>query len=50
MGDDSANFGLLADTGTVANGPGGAERCGRAAIPKVQNQMAFNGFPAPLSR
>lgn len=50
MGDGSANFGLLADTRTVANGPGGAERCGRAAIPKVQNQMAFNGFPAPQWR
>lgn len=50
MGDGSANFGLLADTRTATNGPKGTERCGRAAIPSVQNQRAFSGFPAPSWR
>ncbi|MER5738891.1 hypothetical protein ABT117_24840 [Streptomyces sp. NPDC002262] len=50
MGDGSANFGILADTRTATNGPSGTERCGRAAIPSVQNQQAFNGFPAPSWR
>ncbi|MCX4742198.1 hypothetical protein [Streptomyces antibioticus] len=47
MGNGSANFGILADTRTATNGPSGTERCGRAAIPSVQNQQAFSGFPAP---
>ncbi|MFE7243234.1 hypothetical protein [Streptomyces sp. NPDC057580] len=47
MGDDSPNFGILADTRTATNGPSCRERCGRAAIPSVQNQRAFTGFPAP---
>ncbi|MER7666805.1 hypothetical protein [Streptomyces sp. NPDC096193] len=47
MGDGSANFGILADTRTATKGPSGTERCGRAAIPSVQNQKAFSGFPAP---
>ncbi|WP_158828113.1 hypothetical protein [Streptomyces sp. NRRL S-118] len=50
MGDGSANFGILADTRTATNGPSGTERCGRAAIPSVQNQRAFTGFPAPSWR
>jgi hypothetical protein len=50
MGDGSANFGLLADTRTATNGPNGTERCGRAAIPSVQNQRAFTGFPVPSWR
>lgn len=50
MGDGSANFGILADTRTATNGPSGTERCGRAAIPSVQNQQAFAGFPAPSWR
>ncbi|MGW2461848.1 cell envelope integrity protein TolA [Streptomyces sp. NPDC001761] len=50
MGDGSANFGILADTRTVTNGPSGTERCGRAAIPSTQNQQAFSGFPAPAWR
>ncbi|WP_458248273.1 hypothetical protein [Streptomyces sp. MAI_2237] len=50
MGDGSANFGILADTRTATNGPSGTERCGRAAIPSVQNQRAFSGFPAPSWR
>ncbi|WP_413755069.1 hypothetical protein [Streptomyces sp. MMBL 11-3] len=50
MGDGSANFGLLADTRTVTNGPSGSERCGRAAISSTQNQKAFSGFPAPAWR
>jgi hypothetical protein len=50
MGDGSANFGILADTRTATNGPSGTERCGRAAIPSVQNQQAFSGFPAPSWR
>ncbi|MFF0018818.1 hypothetical protein [Streptomyces sp. NPDC005374] len=50
MGDGSANFGLLADTRTATKGPTGTERCARAAIARVQNQMAFNGFPAPAWR
>lgn len=50
MGDGSANFGLLADTRTATNGPSGTERCGRAAIPSVQNEQAFSGFPAPAWR
>ncbi|MEW2570197.1 hypothetical protein [Streptomyces sp. NPDC047070] len=50
MGDGSANFGLLADTRTATNGPSGTERCGRAAIPRTQNQQAFSGFPAPSWR
>ncbi|WP_421111116.1 hypothetical protein [Streptomyces sp. NEAU-S77] len=50
MGDGSAGFGILADTRTATNGPSGTERCGRAAIPSVQNQRAFSGFPAPSWR
>ncbi|WP_330358391.1 hypothetical protein [Streptomyces chartreusis] len=50
MGDGSANFGLLADTRTVTNGPSGTERCGRAGIPFEQNRKAFSGFPAPAWR
>ncbi|MFJ6944839.1 hypothetical protein ACISU4_09335 [Streptomyces wuyuanensis] len=50
MGDGSANFGILADTRTTANGPTGTERCGRAAIPGTQNSGAFNKFPAPSWR
>ncbi|WUS96753.1 hypothetical protein OHA46_08645 [Streptomyces sp. NBC_00708] len=50
MGDGSANFGILADTRTVANGPSGTERCGRAGIPSKQNQTAFSGFPVPSWR
>ncbi len=50
MGDGSTNFGILADTRTATNGPSGTERCGRAAIPSVQNQRAFSGFPAPSWR
>jgi hypothetical protein len=50
MGDGSANFGLLADTRTATNGPSGTERCGRAAIPSLQNEQAFSGFPAPMWR
>ncbi|MEW2572995.1 hypothetical protein [Streptomyces sp. NPDC047070] len=50
MGDGSANFGLLADTRAVTNGPSGTERCGRAAISSTQNQQAFSGFPAPTWR
>ncbi|MEU3984536.1 hypothetical protein AB0F77_31450 [Streptomyces sp. NPDC026672] len=50
MGDGSANFGIVADTRTATNGPSGTERCGRAAIPSVQNQQAFSGFPAPRWR
>jgi len=34
----------------VRKGPTGTERCGRAASSRVQNQMAFNGFPAPAWR
>lgn len=50
MGDGSANYGLLADTRTATKGPSGSERCGRAAIPSLQNQRAFSGFPAPSWR
>ncbi|MCZ4509889.1 hypothetical protein O3Q52_17120 [Streptomyces sp. ActVer] len=50
MGDASANFGLHADTRTATNGPSGTERCGRAAIPNLQNEQAFSGFPAPTWR
>ncbi|MFG2840872.1 hypothetical protein ACGFYE_38440 [Streptomyces zaomyceticus] len=50
MGDGSANFALLADTRTTTNGPAGTERCGRAAIPSIQNQQAFSGFPVPAWR
>ncbi|MFJ8469867.1 hypothetical protein [Streptomyces swartbergensis] len=50
MGDGSSNFGILADTRTAKDGPKGTERCGRAAIPSVQNQRAFTGFPAPSWR
>ncbi|MFD5747462.1 hypothetical protein [Streptomyces sp. NPDC127033] len=50
MGDGSANFGILADTRTTANGPGGTERCGRAAVPSAQNQRVFNKFPAAAWR
>ncbi|MFI0980713.1 hypothetical protein ACH4SP_27345 [Streptomyces sp. NPDC021093] len=51
MGDGSANFGLLADTRAKTDGPVPTkELCGRAAIPSVQNQQAFSGFPAPSWR
>ncbi|WP_329028100.1 hypothetical protein [Streptomyces sp. NBC_00690] len=50
MGDGSANFGLLADTRIAADGPTGAERCGRAAIPTTQNSGAFKQYPAPAWR
>ncbi|WP_241778868.1 hypothetical protein [Streptomyces sp. AcH 505] len=50
LDDGSANFGILADTRTAANGPTGTERCARAAISSVQDQRAFTSFPAPSWR
>nr|PPQ61998.1 hypothetical protein C5F59_39110 [Streptomyces sp. QL37] len=50
LGDGSANFGILAGTRTATNGPSGKERCGRAAIPSMQNQRVPGSVVAHAGR
>ncbi|MFF8643961.1 hypothetical protein [Streptomyces sp. NPDC015345] len=45
-----SSCGLFADTRKDKNGPGNAEKCGRATVPEVQNSGAFHKFPAPAWR
>ncbi|WP_347732032.1 hypothetical protein [Streptomyces sp. CAU 1734] len=50
LGDGSTNFGLLADTRAAKNGPTWREPCGRAAVPRVQNEEAFKKMQPSLWR
>ncbi|KOG45725.1 hypothetical protein ADK75_30175 [Streptomyces virginiae] len=43
-------LGVFPDTRAAPHGPTRNEPCGRATVPRVQNQEAFHKFPAPAWR